>query len=50
MNIEISIKLLDNELILDNMTFNVYKKNIKITSDELEKAHLSCTQEYELIQ
>ena len=26
------------------------RKNIKITSDELEKAHLSCTQEYELIQ
>jgi len=29
MNIEISIKLLDNELILDNMTFNVYKKKYK---------------------
>ena len=60
MNIEISIKRLDNELILGNMTFNVYKKNydellkdIKITSIDLEKAinaHLSCVQEYELAQ
>jgi|688.fasta_scaffold444555_2 hypothetical protein len=57
MNIEIGIKRLDNELIVGNMTFNIYKKNydellkdIKITSDELEKAinaHLSCSQEYE---
>ena len=60
MNIEISIKVLDNELILGNITFNVYKekydelvKDIKITSIDLEKAinaHLSCVQEYELVQ
>lgn len=60
MNIEISIKLLDNELILGNITFNIYKKkydellkDIKISSNDLEKAinaHQSCAQEYELAQ
>ena len=60
MNIEISIKLLGHELTLGNITFNVYKekyhelvKDIKINSIELEKAinaHLSCAQEYELVQ
>ena len=59
-NIEISIKVLDNELTCGNITFNVYKekydelvKDIKITSIDLEKAinaHLSCAQEYELVQ
>ncbi len=56
-NIENSIKLLDAELILSNITFNVYKekydelvKDIKISSNDLEKAinaHQSCAQEYE---
>ena len=60
MNIEFSIKLLGHELTLGNITFNVYKekyhelvKDIKINSIELEKAinaHLSCAQEYELVQ
>ena len=60
MNIEFSIKLLGHELTLGNITFNVYKekyhelvKDIKITSIDLEKAinaHLSCAQEYELVQ
>ena len=57
MNIEISIKVLDNELILGNITFNIYKKkydelvkDIKTSSNNLEKAikaHQSCAQEYE---
>ena len=60
MNIEISIKLLDNELTCGNITFNVYKKkydelvkDIKISSNDLKKAinaHLLCVQEYELVQ
>ena len=59
-NIENSIKRLDTELILGNITFNVYKKkydelleDIKISSNDLERAinaHQSCAQEYELNQ
>ena len=60
MNIESNLKLLDHELTCGNITFNVYKekyhelvKDIKITSIDLEKAikaHLSCAQEYEIVQ